>query len=117
MCVGPGGDIALFFKEEGESALLTKNDCFDPSNYEEYRRRVESWVDLVRERARVLNVEFPEVDRDHIEKNNLTVEPHFIRIFQRDADRTLFNVLRKAEFMECLKLGNVELKDYHQGYG
>ena len=38
-------------------------------------------------------------------------------LLARGADRTLKSVLRKAEFMECLKLGNVELRDYHQGYG
>lgn len=94
-----------FWTEEGKSALLSRNDCLTENTFPTFQRRVKDWVQR-------LGLAHTPVDT-----SNLDCAPDFMRIFQKDADRTVEEQKRRVNYIEGLCLVHQKLQDYHQGGG
>jgi len=94
-----------FFTEEGNSALLSRNDCIDVNTFGYHQHRIKSLITTLK----LNNVE--------VKEDDLTCTEEFRRIFARDADRTVEKIWRREEYKKALTVIHQKLQDYHQGGG
>jgi len=84
---------------------MSRNDCVTEKTFETYQTRVRSWPSLLK------------VVDTVVDTSQVCVDEDLLRIFTRDAERTVEDPARRCAYINALSLVHRKFGDYHQGGG